>query len=404
MSSQLLMARQPILNADKEVFGYELFYRDEVEDAQSSAPRFTTSNVLVNLLNQIGLQKGIGDARAFINVNSDILLTDILRNLPKDIFVFELSESMVMTKRVIEAIAELHRLGYSFALDNVTLTKEYYHNFLEVLPYVTYAKFDTMMTDIEQLESQLDHYGQFKLIAQKVEFHEVYETYKEMGFDYFQGYFFAKPHLIQQNRIDPKHLGVIRLFNLLQQETAVDDLADEFQRHNELSMQLLQFANSTALLKDKKTSSIREIIKEMGVKQLQQWLIMIIYSKSGKSINHEKSPHSILLQKRIDIMLDLLKVIHPAQIYEMSEKIRFLGFMSLLEAIFNVPLATVLKNFDVTDDIREALETNTGTLGRILALTLRIERSDFAATQSLLKSFGLNSEDITDIIQRHLST
>ena len=402
MYNQLFMARQPILDANNQIYGYELYYRDNHGENTSDNPRFATSTVLVNLLNQIGLQKGIGDAKAFININSDMLLTDILQNLPTNVFVFELCEKIIITRREIEAIAELHQLGYEFSLDNVSLSKEYYQNFVSIFPYITYAKFDTMMTDIQRLESQINLYKQFKLIAQKVEFHELYETYLDLGFDYFQGYFFARPHLIQQGRIDPKHLGIIKLFNMLQLETPIDEFADVFQRHNELSMQLLQFANSTSLLKTKKTSSIREIIEAMGEKQLQQWLIMIIYSKSGKYLKNEKSSQSIHIQKRIDLMLNLLALIKPENNHALAEQVRFLAFMSLLEATFNVPLASILKNVHVSDDIEEALLTHTGQLGRIYALALSIESSDFAATQVLLKPYNLNIDDLVEVIEQHL--
>lgn len=402
MSEQLFMARQPILDADKETIGYELFFRGEEGSTLIDTPRSATSSVLVNLLNQVGLHKGVGDSKAFININADIILTDIIYTLPRDVFVFELNEHIVITFQLISAITKLHASGYEFALDNVSLDEEYLANFGRIFAYVTYAKFDTTMTDIERLESEIDTFRQFQLIAQKVEFHEVFETYRELGFTLFQGHFFARPHLIQQNRIDPKHLGVIRLFNMLQRETPLDEIANVFQNHNELSMQLLQYANSTGILRHKDTSSIREVIEIMGQYRLTQWLLMIIYSKSGKYIKHEKSIHSITIQRRIDLMLDLLELIDPNRYQELEEQVRFLAFMSLLEATFNVPLASVLENFQVSATLKEALLSNTGVLGRLFALALSIERADYAATQVLLRTFMLTSDDVLNIIEKHL--
>jgi len=402
MSDQLFMARQPILDQEKQTMGYELFYRDEEGSSKIDNPRFATSTVLVNLLNQIGIHQGIGDSKAFINVSSDIILTDVLYTLPQDLFVFELCETMVLTHQLISAIAKLHELGYVFALDNVSFSKEYFANFAKVFPYITYAKFDTTMTDIELLESHIQSFRQFHLIAQKVEFHEIFETYKNLGFTYFQGYFFARPHLLQQNRIDPKHLGVIRIFNMLQRETPLSEVANVFQNHNELSMQLLQYVGSTSTMENRNTSSIREIIEEIGHYNLMQWLLLIIYSKSGKYIKNEKSIHSITIQRRIDLMLDLLMLTDPDRHAELEDQVRFLAFMSLLEATFNMPLAAVLENFQVSETIKEALLTNTGLLGRLYALALSIERADYAATQVLLRTFQLTSNDIVDIIEKHL--
>lgn len=402
MSDQLFMARQPILDAKRETIGYELFYRGEEGNNEMGNPRFSTSSVLVNLLNQVGIHKGVGNSKAFINISADIILTDILYTLPKEIFVFELSEHTIVTFQLVSAIIKLHGLGYEFALDNVSLDEEYLNNFGRIFPYMTYAKFDTTMTDIELLESNIQIYRRFRLIAQKVEFHELYETYRDLGFDLFQGYFFAKPHLIQQSRIDPKHLGVIKIFNMLQRETPLQEVANVFQNHNELSMQLLQYANSTDMLKGRETSSIHEIIDVMGHYRLTQWLLLIIYSKSGRYIDHKKSIHSTTIQRRIDLMLDLLRMIDPPRYDALEGQVRFLAFMSLLEATFNMPLSSVLDNFHVADTIKEALLTNTGVLGRLYALALSIERADYAATQVLLRTFQLTSDDVLTIIERHL--
>ena len=167
-------------------------------------------------------------------------------------------------------------------------------------------------------------------------------------------------------------------------------------------MQLLQYVNSTATIQNKHTSSIRDIIEEMGHYHLMQWLLMIIYSKSGKYIENEKSIHSITIQRRIDLMLDLIMLIDPDRHTELEEQVRFLAFMSLLEATFNMPLAAVLENFQVDEVIKEALLTNTGLLGRLYALALSIERADYAATQVLLRTFMLTSNDIVTIIEKHL--
>jgi EAL and modified HD-GYP domain-containing signal transduction protein len=402
MSHQLIMARQPILDLNGEIFGYEFFYRNDKGNADASDPRLATSSVLVNILNQVGVQSSVGDAKAFINVSANILLTDILYSLPTGIFVFELSENMLITNKEIESIRALHAMGFEFALDNVSFNEEYFKNFSPVFPYITYAKFDTMMTDIELLTEKIDRFKNFILIAQKVEFLEVHEAYKELGFSYFQGYYFAKPHLIQKNRLDPKHMGVIRIFNLLQSDAPMDQICTEFERHNELTMQLLQFLNSTSTFEVRDINSIRHVIELVGKKNLLQWLLMIIYSKSAKNIKSDKSPLSIMVQNRIDIMLGILEKAQPLEIEKLSEQARLTAMLSLLEALFDVPLAVIFQSFDVDDAVKEALLSHSGKLGRLYALALAIEKQDFAATQVLLKSFNLHIDDISDMLDKSL--
>ncbi len=396
MLEQMQLARQPILNDAKEIFGYEFYYRNDDGSSSFESPRFATSSVLVSLLNQVGLQKSVGDAKAFINVSSDILLTDIIPTLPKDRFVFELSESIIITQKERDSLKKFHAAGYCFALDNATVNETYIDNFSSVFPYVTYVKIDTTKTDIELLINNLDLFKNMQLIAQKVEIPEVYEAYRDLGFTFFQGYFFAKPNIILHNRLDPKHLGIIRIFNQLLSDRPIEEISAEFEHHNELSMQLLQFLNSTLLLKDQDISSIRQSIEMVGKKKLLQWMLMIIYSKSGQDITTSKSPLSLLAQKRIDIMHSILEKIHPYE-YDhehLKEQARFTALLSLLESIFNVPMALILKTLNIDKTIEDALLYHSGELGHIYAIALSMEKNDYATSQVLLKAYDLTIKDL----------
>jgi EAL and modified HD-GYP domain-containing signal transduction protein len=401
MSDQIFIARQPIFDSENEIFGYELFYRNPEGTSDADNPRFATSTVLVNLLNQIGRQKCVGDAKAFINIDSGLLLTDIISSLPTDIFVFEISREMVITNREIEAVAHLRRLGYTFALDNVSLTREYHKEFSPLFPYVTYAKFDTMMTDFELIESQVKIFSGFTLIAQKIEFSEMYESYKALGFEYFQGNFFAQPVLIQQEGISPKHLGVIRIYNMLQNGEPLEQVAEELQHHNELSMQLLQFVGSTAMYKEAGASSIRSVLEQIGEKRLQLWLLLIIYSKSGKYISNDKSTFSLNIQKRIDIMLDLMPRLGIEANEGIVEQVRFLAFLSLIEETFGIPLASILENVDIDDAIEAALMSKFGEFGHLLGLAEEIESSNIAKIHVYLKHYHLTIDAVDDIIAKY---
>jgi EAL and modified HD-GYP domain-containing signal transduction protein len=404
MTQQLQIARQPILNSEKEIFGYEFFYRNDDGSRGFDDPRAATSSVLVNIINQVGIKKSVGDAKAFINLSSELLLTDIIPTLPKNRFVFELSENIIITQRERESIRQFYESGYDFALDNVSFSDIYLENFSSIFPYITYAKFNTTAIDIEQLPLKIAPYKKMTLIAQRVEIPEVFEAYKRLGFTYFQGYFFAKPNIIQQNRLDPRHLGVIRLFNMLQSNTPIDQVTKEFERHNELTMQLLQYLNSATTFELHDVDSVRDIIKLIGKKKLLQWLLMIIYSKSGKNVNTTKSPLSLMVQNRIDIMHGILDLIHPYDYELMLEQTRLIALLSLLESVFNVPMSVILTSIDVDDTIKDALISHSGKLGRIYAITLSLEKREFATAQILLQSYKLSMDDIKDLLYKTLQS
>lgn len=402
MSDKLKMARQPIVDLNNNTIGYEFFYRDNEGGRHFSDPRFATSSVLVNILNQVGVDKSIGDAKAFINISGDLLLTDILYNLPKDHFVFELSADIHMGKKEVANLEQLHERGYAFALDNARFDENYMGNFGPVLPFISYVKFDTVQTDIETLQKNMPLFDGKILIAQKIEFQEVFDAYQEMGFQYFQGYFIADIHTIEQNRLDPKHLGVIRIFNMLQSEYRIDDISKEFELHNELTLQLLQYVKSIPEFDLSGSPSVQEIITRVGAEKLKQWLMMIIYSRSSKNVDSVKSHYSIMIQNRIDTMLGILTKLEAPENGKLQEQARLVALLSLLDNVFDVEIEQTLKAFDLDFEVEGALIGREGMLGNLLAIAIAIEEGNFATMQELLGKLELNVEDIEDILHKSL--
>lgn len=397
----MYVAKQPVYGKDKHVFGYELFYRS-VDEAffMPKDKRVATATVLSNALNQTGLTSLVGSSMTFINIDSKILLTDIIYNIPKDRFIFELNEDIQVNQKEYECIKELHREGYVFALDNVSFDESYLENFSRTIPYIDYVKFDTTCTDYELLEKHLPLYAGKKLIAHKIESKWIYETYQELGFDYFQGFFLSEPELIKKNRLDPHHMGVNRLFNLLQSSNSMQQICEEFEQHNEIVLQLLQFVNSGGFHYNTDANSIYDILTAVGKKQLSQWLMLIVYAKSGHSDEMDINPTSVVVQTRIDLMLGVLKRMGEED-KEVIERARFIALLSLLETVFEMPLAYVLQELGVEDAIKGALLNKTGKLGKLYALTLSLETARQETAEKLLLAFGLEAEDVWHILEEH---
>ncbi len=402
MSDKLTMAKQPIVDLSNTTIGYEFFYRDDQGNRNFTDPRFATSSVLVNILNQVGVDNSIGDAKAFINISGDILLTDILYNLPKEHFVFELSADVHMGKKEIANLEQLHERGFVFALDNARFDENYIGNFGPILPYISYVKFDTVQTDIETLEKNIMLFEKKILIAQKIEFQEVFDAYKDLGFQFFQGYFIADIHTTEQNRLDPKHLGVIRMFNMIQSDYQIDDIAKEFELHNELMLQLLQYVKSIPGFDFSGTPSVKEIITRVGTQKLMQWLMMIIYSRSSKNVDSTKSQYSIMIQNRIDTMLGILSKIDVPKSDELKEQARLVALLSLLDNVFDIEITTTLKSFDLDFEVEGALISRNGMLGNLLGIAVAIEEGNFATMQELLGKLDLSVDDIEDILNKSL--
>jgi EAL and modified HD-GYP domain-containing signal transduction protein len=400
MNTSLILARQPIVDINEDIFGYEFFYRDEEGNCDINDARHATSSVLVNLLNQIGTAASFGSGLAFINTDGPLFLTDIIRNLPKDKFVFELSSDMKHNAQIHEAIRNYRSLGYRFALDNASFHPNYIESFASLFEYMEFAKFDVNQTDIEQLNLLPNPFGKMKLIAQRIEFYELLEAYKKVKFDYFQGFYFAKSHLITHTRVDPRNADVLSLFSLLQTDASLDELYISFKRQNALSLQLIQFLSSTNPEYIEGASSIKEMIERMGKNALMQWLLLIIYSKSAVSTEGRINDYTLFTQKRVDLVLALLHLALKNPSDKQLEYGRIVALYSLLETAMNLPIEQILQQFNPNNEIKDALLINAGVLGRAYAASLKLENNDIDTAFLLLKSYGVSHESIEELSAR----
>ncbi|MCX6061594.1 MAG: hypothetical protein NT103_05010, partial [Campylobacterales bacterium] len=344
------------------------------------------------LLNQIGTTASFGDSLAFINTDGPLLLTDIIRTLPKEKFVFELSETMKHNAQIHDAIRYYHSNGYQFALDNASFHPQYLEDFGPLFSCISFAKFDVNQTDIEQLHFFPNPFGQIKLIAQRIEFYELFEAYQLLGFDYFQGFYFAKSHLITHPRIDPKNGDVLSLFSLLQTDASLEEIYTAFKRQSALSLQLIQFLTSAHPEYTYQASSIKEMIERMGKNALTQWLLLIIYSKSGTSSTGTINNYTFFTQKRVDLMLKLLDYAFPNPSDELIESARLIAIYSLLQGIMNLPIEQIVRSLNPNNEIKDALLVHSGLLGRVYIAVLKLENNEVSTAALLLKSYGVSPE------------
>lgn len=387
--ASMQIARQPILDRDRQIMGYEFFFRDENESITITNPRATTASVMVSLLNQIGLQASAGSSKLFVNVDTSILQSDLLMSAPQEQFVFEIDANAHLGNKEREMLQMYSEQGYKFALGNASTSVGIPKSLDTILHFIDYVKFDTTACDIDALPGIIRLLEGKKLVAERVEIPEVFEAYLDLGFDYFQGYFFAKPSLIRHNRIDPKHLGVVKIYEMLINETPIEQVALEFKKHNELTLQLLQYVNSTSISDAFPNRSIDEVLKKVGLDRLKKWLMMIIYSKSSRAVDTDKSPFSKLVEQRIDIMQAIIERADMIEKDKLLEQARFTAFLSLMEPILNVPMEVLLNQVRPEQAIEDALLVHAGKLGRIFALTHAVEEDDYAAAQILMKKLHL---------------
>jgi len=404
MSRSLYFARQPILDVKGQTYAYELLYRSSLQ--QGFAPieddRAATAQVLVNSLNLIGLESILGNSFAFINIDESLLMDEMVFSIPKDKFVLEILETVVITEAIIERIIELKEYGYRFALDDVDCSKEYIVNFQPIFKYIDILKLDITIVNEKMLPRYLTLFKQFnlKILAEKVETQEQFDKYKALGCDLFQGFFFARPDIIENKRLDPEQVLIFNLIKKLQFEDTIDEVCHSFEQNVALTLQLLRFINSATFSFRASIKSIRQAIMLLGPNQLKSWLLLISYANSGDGIAGLANPLLHLAQTRSNMMQTIAQSVYKEKCTgSLLDRAAFIGLLSLVEPLFQSPMQTILQELNVDNSIMRTLIDHEGEFGTIYQLVCAIELFDTDRVDDLLSVLPIDREEFSKAVE-----
>jgi c-di-GMP-related signal transduction protein len=391
--SDVFVGRQPILEKDRSIFGYELLFRSNqaAGGANIASNIRATASVMTNTLNNIGLKQLIGERRGFINVDVEIMESGILDLLPPENTVLELLETVSITEDALALCKKMRQAGYSIALDDFVFDESY----LPMFSVADYVKIDVLATprvDLPGLAKELAKHH-VKLLAEKVETREDFQYCRDLGFIYFQGYFFAKPSLVTAKSISPTHIALIELSNALSRDQEYSAIETLFKRNPELNFKLLRFINSASFYTNQKISSIRHAIALLGYRNLQKWVTLLLYSGEAEDIKASPLLERAAIRGRVKELL--ARKITNDQSFADSAFI--CGVLSLVDVLFQMPIDQILDELNLSAEICSALLTRDGLLGDLLSLVEKLETEDFNGIAEGLARHGLTIEHLFDM-------
>jgi EAL and modified HD-GYP domain-containing signal transduction protein len=388
-ANQFFLARQPILNRSQRLVAYELLYRNaETGGADVTDGTAATASVIAHA-SELGMEQVVGEQLAYVNVDTEGLMSDFIRFLPNDKVILEVLETVEATPAVIARVTELKQAGFRFALDDVIGNSD---SLAKLQPLMDVIKVDIKQLGREslaQLARSLTHSARNprqKLLAEKVETHEEFRHCMDLGFEYFQGYYFAKPVILSGKKIAPSQLAVMNLLELLATDADQRDIERHIKLDPLITLNLLRLVNTPAVGARFKINSVAHALVVLGRRQLQRWLQILLYVKG----QHYDSPLLQLATSRGKTMENLLEQLQPGQ--GTSPEIGFtVGIMSLMDTLFSVAMPEILDSVNVQDDVRAALLHRTGGYGDVLRLIELVERAEEGAElTALLHRLGLS--------------
>lgn len=404
LETDIFIGRQPIFDRNGKCVSYELLYRSTYESSEAvfSNNANATARVIINLIHNIGLSSILGNKIGYINVDEQIILSDIFLSLPKSQFVFEILEYTKVTPEVIEKVRHLHELGYKFALDDFSCENDNIEYFKLLFPYIDVIKIDLLALNnmtIEEIITKFSSYD-IKLLAEKVESIEIFEQCIKAGFDYFQGYFFEKPTVISGIKIEPSVINAIDVINMLYSTTDMNLISEKFSYYPELTFNLLRYINSAEFSFRHEITSIKQILNLLGPSRLRSWLGLFLYSG-----HHEERFQEAIIEAakfRANMMRELVSALGKP---ELSDEAFLAGSLSLIDTYLHVKMEDIILKIHLGQPLLDALLKREGYFGKLLLITEKLEKTNHIQTliEHLAPKINLTADQLYRIYSKAYS-
>ena len=380
--NDILFARQPIFDAKRKLYGYELLYRglNPITAVFSDANK-ATSEVLVNYCSSILNDEDAPKVKIFINLTRKLLLSDYFFPIEPTRVVIEILENSDIDQRLIDRVKYLKTLGYQFAIDDYDFSVQYD----PLIPLVDYIKIDLHGASDTELATRLDELA-FRVLkqltnkpaflAEKVESQQEYDRCKQIGFMLYQGYFLERPQTIYGKKIKNSAETALQIVaQLHQSDLAVDDLCHSISRDTRLSYQILKIINSPLCRLPRKVSSLKEAVIFLGLEQVKKWAVALVLS--GNSSQHSELFRILLIRARA------CELYAASQSYENVESFFTVGLFSGIDAVMMADKGWLIEKLNLATDMYGAILNLTGPKGKVLEHIMALEHSEWIKASHL---------------------
>jgi c-di-GMP-related signal transduction protein len=381
-------ARQPILTADQQVYGYELLFRDSLENSfTSNDPDAASRNVLDSSI-LMGLDVLCDGRRAFINCTRDLLLRGYITLLPPNQTAVEILETVQPDELVISTCRRLKDSGYLIALDDFA-ENDPREPLVEVADVI---KIDMRATSIDACAAIVKRYAnpRRRLLAEKTETREEFQAARKAGFSYFQGYFFRKPEIVQAREIPANRINYLRLLQAISQPEADPRKIEEILKGEaSLCYRLLRYLNSPIFGFRQEVKSVRHALTILGDREMRRWIRLVTTLTAGQN----KPTDLILTALTRARFCELIstKVNHG------SSDLFLVGLLSVMDAILEMPMGLVLDGIAVEPDTRAVLLGEQCSLTPIYDLMLAQEAGEWSESERLSEQLHLPGAFAADV-------
>lgn len=383
---EVLVGRQPILDRQKHTVAYELLFRSGTANRfDGSDGSVATSTVIANTFLSIGCARVLAGKRGFINFPRRLLVEDSGFLLPRERVVIEILEDVEPDAQVLKACGRLKGAGYALALDDVVETA----TAVPFLEYTDYAKIELPALDRDERQRVCQYFLHkgLRLVAEKVETREDFETALGDGCELFQGYFFARPEIVSERQVPVSKMTCLRLISEVQRpELDFDQLEGIVRLDIGLTRKLLCFVNSAAFARPGQIDAIGQAFVSLGERNIRKWVTLAALPTLASGRPAELITASLVRARFCELAAEKLGRHSSAPGYFLT------GLLSLLDAMIGRPLDELVADMALDRCVADAILGSPGAgdgMRRALEMATAFERSDFERVDRLTAGAGI---------------
>lgn len=379
------LSRQPILDGEQDLVGYELTLQPAVDSGAAVHSPATAALLICAAYAELGVRSALGRHKAFLRVDQDFLQDDAIEALPADGVVLQLTLDRAPDEKTLQRCRALRDRRYSLALADYTGLDE---KSSPLLTMVDFIKIDSRGKDAKQLmelAGPLAHLP-IRLLAQGVESRDDFVRCRDGGFELFEGYYFARPEIVSGRRLTTSQSTIIQLINLAARDADTVKIEDGIKHDPALAVNLLSIVNSVAYGFSRRISSLRQAINVLGRRQLQRWLQLLLMTPAGKAPDAGRTPLlqvAALRGRMLEVLVEHLRPRDAA----LAGQAFITGLMSMMPAALGLPMNEIFEQITLEQEIVAALQSYQGLLGKMLALIECYDAEDADGCDQILAGF-----------------
>ena len=385
------VARQPIFDVKEELYGYELLFRSGFNNIyDSSDGDYATGKTILNSFIMLGLDPLTGGKLAFINFTKNLLLNEVATIFPRELLAVEVLENIEPDESVIEACKKMKKAGYLIVLDDFVFMPK----FQPLIEIADIIKVDFRISNSDAIHSLLSRLSSSKIrfLAEKVETKEEFIMAKEVGFAYFQGYFFSKPHIISGREVPGYKLNYMQILREMNKAEADFDVLEHIiKRDMSLTYALLKFINSAFFGFSAKIQSIKQAITLLGMNEFKKWVSLIALTGMGNDKPEELMVNSLIRAKFCEFMA------RKTNMKDKSSDLFLMGMFSMIDAFIDRPMQEILGELPLSTPVKEALMGKENQFRDILDLVIAYEKGNWLIWGNYIKKLKLEESEFPDI-------